>query len=115
MKGLLYIVLALLVFLVGFNLIKDNALSRVTPSKIEAAISEATPQMINVIENHNSSESYGKELMIAGKPVYNLTVDTTSYIINSVLFLLSIVSFIIYRNRETLEDCIFEFFNNIFS
>ncbi|WP_427110441.1 hypothetical protein [Lysinibacillus xylanilyticus] len=115
MKGLLYTVLALLVFLVGINLIKDNALSRVTPSKIEAAFSEATPQMINVIENHNSSDSYEKELMIAGKPIYDLTVGTISYISGSVLFLLSVVSFIIYRNRETLEDCFLEFFNNIFS
>lgn len=114
-KGLLYTVLALLVLLIGFNWIKDDGLSRVTPSKFEAAFSEAIPQMTNVIENHNGSDSFEKELMSAGKPIYDLTVGTTSHIINSVLFLLSIVSFIIYRNRETLEDCILEFFNNIFS
>ena len=114
-KGLLFTILVLSVSIIGINWIKDDALSRVTPSKIEAAFSEAIPQMTNVIENHNGSDSFEKEFMSAGKPIYDLTVGTTSHITNSILFLLSIVSFIIYRNRETLEDCILEFFNNIFS
>ncbi|MFJ7983089.1 hypothetical protein ACIQ1D_22850 [Lysinibacillus xylanilyticus] len=104
-----------IIFYFGFNYIVDKAQSRAEPAKIESAFSEATSQMINVIENHNSADPYGKEFMTAGKPLYDLIVGTISYITDSVLFLLSGISLIIYRNREALEDCILDLFSLISS
>lgn len=110
-----YTLAIFIIFYFGFNYIVDKAQSRVETAKIESAFSETTTQMINVMDNHNSADSYGKELMIAGKPLYDLIVGTISYITDSVLFLISGILLIIYRNRESLEDCILDLFSLISS
>lgn len=115
MKKYWYIPVAFLLFYIGINNIVDTAKSRVELDKIELAFSQSVPQVINVVESHNDSETYGHELMKASAPLYDLILGTISYISSSISCLLSATVLIINRTREAIEDFFLDLFNLIFS